>query len=197
MVWVTDVALDVYGITWFPKEHCHWMMTSTKFGRENLWGIHGYLGCYVGFHLYLLKKMLGGGFKHIFCFHPWRNDPIRQAYFLDGWFNHQLGWLAANSPNIQRMPGASLAKEASWPSATATWHHDQHKVLKLNRAVRSLVFPLVSWVQQLQRVIVTPVGSREYEIEIAEMKCESCYPGLHGMGFSLFEMAPCFFLESL
>ena len=57
VLWVTDVALDVYGITWLPKEHCHWMMISTKLGRENLWGIHGYLGCYVGFHLDLLKKM--------------------------------------------------------------------------------------------------------------------------------------------
>ena len=40
--------------------------------------------------------MLPGGFKwHFLNFNlePWGNDPIWRAYFSNGWFNHQLGWI--------------------------------------------------------------------------------------------------------
>ena len=70
-------------------------------------GIHGYLGCYVGFHLYLLKKMLGGGFKNIVLFSPlgkWSN--LTSIFFR--WVvqpsTRMVSKLSKHSTNARRKP---------------------------------------------------------------------------------------------
>ena len=58
--------------------------------------------------------MLTGWFQVFFMFNPtWGNDPIWQAYFSKGWFNHQL---ASNLDILNHIDGSSfICRHPSYP----------------------------------------------------------------------------------